>query len=140
MRGWQPRTLGPGYAPRDSAFRIPNQTGDIKLEANMEYRFPIISMLNGAVFSDLGNIWTFDRKNKETGEEVDPKGVFRTKDFYKHLAMDVGLGLRLDLDFAIIRLDLGFKTYNPATSQWTGPGEWFKKDNFELSFGIGYPF
>ena len=140
MRGWQPRTLGPGYAPRDSAFRIPNQTGDIKLEANMEYRFPIISILNGAVFSDLGNIWTFDRKNKATGEEADPRGVFRTKDFYKHLALDFGLGLRLDLDFAVIRLDLGFKTYNPATSEWTGPDKWLKKDNFEFSFGIGYPF
>ena len=140
MRGWQPRTLGPGYAPRDSAFRIPNQTGDIKLEANMEYRFPIISILNGAVFSDLGNIWTFDRKNKVTGEEADPRGVFRTKDFYKHLALDWGLGLRLDLDFAVIRLDLGFKTYNPASAQWIGPDKWLKKDNFEISFGIGYPF
>ena len=140
MRGWQPRTLGPGYAPRDSAFRIPNQTGDIKLEANMEYRFPIISVVNGAVFSDLGNIWTFDRKNKATGEEADKRGVFRSSDFYKHLALDWGLGLRVDLDFAVIRLDLGFKTYNPASSEWIGPDKWLKKDNFEISFGIGYPF
>lgn len=140
MRGWQPRTLGPGYAPRDSAFRIPNQTGDIKLEANMEYRFPIVSFLNGAVFSDLGNIWTFDRKNKTTGEEADIRGVFHAKDFYKHLALDWGLGLRVDLDFAVIRLDLGFKTYNPASSEWLGPDKWLKKDNFEISFGIGYPF
>ena len=140
MRGWQPRTLGPGYAPRDSAFTIPNQTGDIKLEANLEYRFPIASMFNGAVFTDLGNIWTFKRKAKPGETEPNPKGFFRTKDFYRHLGWDVGAGLRLDLDFAVIRLDIGFKTFNPATSEWTGPGKWFKKDNFEISFGIGYPF
>ena len=140
MRGWQPRTLGPGYAPRDSAFTIPNQTGDIKLEANLEYRFPIVSMFNGAVFTDVGNIWTFDRKGTTAEEKADPKGVFRGKDFYKHLAWDVGAGLRLDISFAVIRLDIGFKTYNPATSEWTGPGKWFKKNNFEISFGIGYPF
>ncbi|MBP5517050.1 MAG: BamA/TamA family outer membrane protein [Bacteroidales bacterium] len=140
MRGWQPRTLGPGYAPRDSAFTIPNQTGDIKLEANLEYRFPIVSMFNGAVFTDLGNVWTFKRKILPGEDGPDPRGFFRMKDFYKHLAWDVGAGLRLDLDFAVIRLDIGFKTFNPATSEWTGPGKWFKKDNFEISFGIGYPF
>ena len=140
MRGWQPRTLGPGYAPRDSAFTIPNQTGDIKLEGNLEYRFPIISMFNGAVFTDVGNIWTFDRKPKDPSETIDTRGVFRSKDFYKHLAWDVGLGLRLDLNFAVIRLDLGFKTFNPATSEWNGPDRWFKKNNYEISFGIGYPF
>ena len=140
MRGWQPRTLGPGYAPRDSAYTIPNQTGDIKLEGNLEYRFPIISMFNGAVFTDVGNIWTFERKPKDPSDVIDERGVFRGKDFYKHLAWDVGLGLRLDLNFAVIRLDLGFKTYNPATSEWSGPGKWFKKNNYEISFGIGYPF
>ncbi|MBO6223638.1 MAG: BamA/TamA family outer membrane protein [Bacteroidales bacterium] len=140
MRGWQPRTLGPGYAPRDSAFTIPNQTGDIKLEGNLEYRFPIVSMFNGAIFTDIGNIWTFDRKATSPDDVIEKRGVFRMKDFYKHLAWDVGAGLRLDLDFAVIRLDLGFKTFNPATSEWTGPGKWFKKDNFEISFGIGYPF
>ena len=97
-------------------------------------------MFNGAIFTDIGNIWTFDRKATSPDDVIEKRGVFRIKDFYKHLAWDVGAGLRLDLDFAVIRLDLGFKTFNPATSEWTGPGKWFKKDNFEISFGIGYPF
>ena len=139
MRGWQPRTLGPGSAPRDTSFTIPNQTGEIRLEGNIEYRFPIFSMFNGAVFSDVGNIWTFDRKISSS-KEIDKRGVFKFNNFYKHLALDFGVGLRLDLNFALIRLDLGFKTYNPATSKWIGPNRWLRRGNYEFSFGIGYPF
>jgi len=141
LRGWQPRTLGPGYAQLDTAWRISNQTGDIKLEANVEYRFPVFWILRGAVFTDAGNIWTFDRgKDAATGKQTDAAGIFRGKDFYKHIALDCGVGLRLDLSFALLRLDLGFKTFNPASSEWIGPGKWFKHNNFEFSFGIGYPF
>lgn len=140
MRGWQSRTLGPGSAPRDTAYTIPNQTGDIKLEANVEYRFPMFWILKGALFADAGNVWTFDHSKKLKDAEIDKRGVFRTSDFYKHIALDWGVGARLDLTFAIIRLDLGFKTFNPATSQWNGPGRWFKKNNFQFNFGIGYPF
>jgi outer membrane protein assembly factor BamA len=82
-----------------------------------------------------------------TGEKIllpenttDEAGIFRGKDFYKHIALDCGVGLRLDLSFALLRLDLGFKTFNPASSEWIGPGKWFKHNNFEFSFGIGYPF
>ncbi len=141
IRGWQPRTLGPGYAPRDSAFRIANQTGDIRLEGNIEYRFPMFWLLNGALFADIGNIWTFDRgKDPITGAVADERGVFKLSNFYKHLALGTGVGLRLDISFAIIRLDLGFKTYNPVEAKWIGPGKWFKNGNYELNFGIGYPF
>lgn len=140
MRGWQPRTLGPGYAPRDTAFTIPNQTGDIKLEANIEYRFPVMGILKGAVFTDAGNIWTFDRKNALTdGRAYDKRGMF-TRKFYKQIALDWGFGLRLDLNFALLRLDMGFKTRDPSISSWIGPDKWFKSDNYEISFGIGYPF
>lgn len=141
LRGWQPRTLGPGYAQIDTAWRISNQTGDIKLEANLEYRFPMFWILRGAVFADAGNIWTFNRgTDAATGKKTDYAGIFRGKDFYKHIALDCGLGLRLDLSFALLRLDLGFKTFNPASSEWIGPDKWFKHNNFEFSFGIGYPF
>jgi outer membrane protein assembly factor BamA len=141
LRGWQPRTLGPGYAQIDTAWRISNQTGDIKLEANVEYRFPMFWILRGALFADAGNIWTFDRgTDSATGEKTDYAGIFRGKDFYKHIALDCGIGLRLDLSFALLRLDLGFKTFDPAASAWKGPGSWFKHNNFEFSFGIGYPF
>lgn len=141
MRGWQPRTLGPGYAPRDTAFAIPNQAGDIKLEGNIEYRFPISGALKGAVFVDAGNIWTFDRKSSSLwdNEVLDKRGVFTSK-FYKQIALDWGVGIRLDLNFALLRLDLGFKTRDPAIPSWLGPNKWFKSNNYELSFGIGYPF
>lgn len=141
MRGWQPRTLGPGYSQLDTAFTISNQTGDIKLEGNIEYRFPMFWILKGAVFADAGNIWMYDRgTDKATGKKTAHESIFRFKDFYRHIALDWGLGLRMDLNFALLRLDLGFKTFNPASSSWIGPDKWFKNNNFEFSFGIGYPF
>lgn len=140
MRGWQPRTLGPGYAPRDTAFRIANQTGDIKLEANMEYRFPLFSIFNGAIFAEAGNVWTFKRTpDPASGDAYDRRGVF-DKDFYNSLAVDWGVGLRLDITFLILRLDWGFKTYDPAPQRWNGPNRWFKSGNNQLTFGIGLPF
>ena len=63
LRGWQARTVGPGLSPRDTSFVIPNQTGDMKLEANIEYRFNMFWKVAGAVFMDAGNVWTLNRKN-----------------------------------------------------------------------------
>lgn len=144
LRGWQPRTLGPGSAPRDTTFRLPNQTGDIRLEANIEYRFPMFWLLRGAIFVDAGNIWTFKRKLQPEDElskyQADSRGVFKFNNFYKHIALDWGLGLRLDITFAILRLDIGFKTYNPATSKWVKPKDYFRDNNTQISFGVGYPF
>jgi len=134
LRGWQARSVGPGFAAIDTTFSIPNQTGDIKLELNAEYRFNMFWNIEGAIFADAGNIWTF---RSESGQE---SGQFRIKDFYKSVAINWGFGARLDLDFVILRLDLGIKAHDPSRKMWVGPGDWFKADNYALQFGVGYPF
>ena len=132
MRGWQTRTLGPGRSGINTAFSIPSQTGDVKLEANVEYRLTLAGKLEGALFYDLGNVWTIDT-------EAAPEGNFG-KDFYKALAMDWGIGLRFKLSFLVARLDMGLKLYEPSADLWRGPALWFKNDGFALHFGVGYPF
>ena len=124
LRAWQARGVGPGDSPVDNSFSILNQTGDVRFEANAEYRFPLFWSFEGAAFLDVGNVWNrmdFD-------------------DFYRHLAANWGFGLRLNLGFALLRLDCGLKIYDPAAHLWSGPGRWFKKDNYGIQFGVGYPF
>lgn len=143
LRAWQARTVGPGYAQLDTAFTIPNQTGDMRLEANLEYRFPLFWAFDGAVFMDAGNVWNLKRdisKLDSSIEDINPAGIFRFNDFYKHIALDWGVGLRLNLGFALLRLDLGLKLYNPPVNEWYGPREWLRKGNYGLQFGVGYPF
>jgi Outer membrane protein/protective antigen OMA87 len=146
LRAWQARTVGPGYAQIDTTFSIPNQTGDIRLEANIEYRFPMFWKFEGAVFLDAGNVWNLKNStklsNKPIGSVIDSNndGLFKSNNFYKHLAADWGLGLRLNLGFALLRLDMGMKIYNPPTFSWMGPDDWLKKGNYGIQFGVGYPF
>ena len=145
LRAWQARTVGPGYAPEDTTFSIPNQTGDIRLEANLEYRFPLFWSFDGAVFVDAGNVWNVRRSYSEADREeissaAEQAGVFKFNTFYKHIAADWGIGLRLNLGFALLRLDWGMKIYDPPTDLWMGPGSWFKKGNYGIQFGVGYPF
>ncbi len=132
MRGWQARSLGPGRAPLNEAFIIPSQTGDVKLEANLEYRFNLFWKLEGALFGDLGNVWTLN------GSDDDP-GRF-DKDFYKTLGADWGYGVRCDLNFIVVRVDMGLKLYDPSESVWRGPSMWYRRDGFAVHFGVGYPF
>ena len=142
MRGWTPRTLGPGgslapeYLPgySDDQYRYPQQMGDIKLEANLEFRFPIWGIFHGATFLDLGNVWYM----KENGS--DPAGVFHGSTFYKQLGFNTGLGIRLDIKFAVLRLDWGIQLHNPnrpAGERWINNFKWH---NTALNFGVGYPF
>lgn len=137
LRGWAARTVGPGESQKDTTFKIPNQTGDIKLEMNAEYRFPMFWVFEGAVFADAGNVWEWEKNCFE--EEVDIK-AFKFNRFYKQIALDWGVGLRFDLKFAILRLDLGFKVFDPASQKWLGPDAWFAHGKNALQFGIGYPF
>lgn len=137
MRGWQARALGPGYSKLDESFIIPSQTGDIKLEANLEYRFKVFWKIDGALFVDVGNVWNF-KDESGTGE-----GSFRFDDFYNSLAADWGTGIRFDLDFILLRVDVGFKVRDPSLEQdlrLLGPRDWFAKDGFAIHFGVGYPF
>jgi Outer membrane protein/protective antigen OMA87 len=134
MRGWQARALGPGgVEPWSEYFLIPSQTGEFKLEANVEYRFPIVWKLEGALFWDMGNVWNL-------------KGIdwFERSGFsFDTIAADWGMGIRVNLDFILVRIDLGTKVYEPcrpADERLIGPAEWLKRDNFALHFGVGYPF
>lgn len=133
MRGWQSRALGPGSAVEDKSFSIPSQTGDVRIEANAEYRFPMVWKLAGAVFADVGNVWTLMDKDDEAG------GFGR--DFYKTLAADWGIGVRADLNFLVVRIDAGFKFRDPSgDGEWLGPRRWFRSDGYSVHFGVGYPF
>lgn len=137
LRGWQSRTVGPGLSQRDASFVIPNQTGDMKLEANIEYRFDLFWKVAGAMFIDAGNIWALKADDTDEGQA----SLFRWKDFGKSIAMNWGVGLRLDFSFLLLRLDLGMKIHDPAQSnRWINPAKWLKRNNYALHFGVGYPF
>ena len=130
MRGWQARSVGPGDEDMDNGFIIPSQTGDLKLEANAEFRFRMFWKLEGALFADVGNVWNISAITS-------PTYLFDT------LAADWGTGIRADLTFIVIRIDAGFKVYDPAKSlsvHWCDPSQWLRKNGFALHFGVGYPF
>ena len=134
LRGWRSRAVGPGDSKLNQVFIIPSQTGDFKLEANIEYRFPVVWKIEGALFAETGNVWTW--KSDNPGERL-------TGEFYKTLAADWGTGVRVDLSFIVLRLDLGFRLHDPAREpglRWVGPMGWFKSDGCALHFGVGYPF
>lgn len=127
LRGWQARSIGPGISEVDTTFSIPNQNGDMRFEANVEFRFPLFWLLRGAVFFDAGNVWL--------KHELSPKN-----NFLKGIAFNTGLGLRLDIQFVVIRFDWGIKLHDPSTSSWKNFDSWFKRGGSAFQFGIGYPF
>jgi outer membrane protein assembly factor BamA len=137
IRAWQVRSLGPGsYVPEDKKFL--NQTGDIKIEANAEYRFKLFWILEGALFLDAGNIWSFSKDDSRPGANFD----FST--FYNDIAVGTGAGFRFDFSFVLMRADMGIKLRDPwitEGSKWimaTRPYNF--KDDFTLVVAIGYPF
>jgi outer membrane protein assembly factor BamA len=136
IRAWQVRSLGPGTyrAPSDA---YPNQSSDIKLEANLEYRFRLVGFLEGALFFDAGNIWAVNQKDNRPGAQ------FQIDKFYRQFALGTGTGFRFDFTYFIFRLDLGMKLRDPSQLEGKGwiPGvRSIKTDDFTLSFAIGYPF
>ena len=109
VRGWSVRGLGPGsFRGTDGRIDFINQTGDMKLDLNLEYRTFLFWKFNGAAFIDAGNIWTLRNYAEQPG------GQFRLDKFYEQLAVAYGLGLRLNFDYFILRFDLGMKAINPA--------------------------
>ncbi|MGC4039582.1 MAG: BamA/TamA family outer membrane protein [Flavobacterium sp.] len=143
LRGFRSRSLGPGSYDGSSEVSefIPDQSGDVKLEFNTEYRGTIYKFLKGALFLDAGNIWLINK-------DIDKPGSQLTKDFYKDIAVDVGAGLRFDFNFIILRTDLAFpirKPYLPDGQRWViddvnfGSGYW-RKENLIFNLAIGYPF
>jgi hypothetical protein len=157
IRAFEARTMAPGstkvYADENAT---QTQIGDMRLEVNAEWRFPLTSLLAGALFVDAGNIWNLPRAE---GDFDDP-GFFRWNRFYREIAIGTGLGIRADFDFLIVRADVSFPLHNPympAGERWylsskTAYKSYFDTDangnliDYErphlarLSIGIGYPF
>ncbi len=137
MRAWSARSLGPGSvtAPTGTFY---NQTGDIKLEANLEYRFKLFWQLEGALFVDAGNIWSYKDDIKDA--------VFYPSTFYKQIALGTGTGFRANLGFLTLRFDFGYRLFDPAKDPkkdfrpWVPFQQKFSWQDFTLNFGIGYPF
>ena len=132
MRGWEYRMLGPGgYSGGTDYERI----GDIQMETNVEYRFTIYKFFKGALFADVGNIWTY---NNDTVTFID--GQFKFDTFYQQLAVDAGIGFRFDFQFFIFRVDAAIPLRDPALTGDKWRFEYLKFSDFRLNFGIGYPF
>ncbi len=132
MRAWRFRTLGPGsYSGSGNYERV----GDIQLEVNMEYRFPIINFLKGAFFIDAGNIWNLNASS------TFPGGEFAWSTFAKEIALDTGLGVRLDFSFFIFRVDFAIPLQDPSFpigERWRF--DYLQWKDVVINFGIGYPF
>lgn len=153
IRAWRTRELGPGSYLDTSRSVIPNTMADIKLEANLEYRFNILKLysnlkLEGALFMDVGNIWAINPKDDR------PDALFDFNKFLGEIAVGTGFGTRFDLGFFLIRLDFGFKLRDPSFSKnkWLLDNELLNSEEYRdrqdkynyrvwnLQFGIGYPF
>ena len=140
VRGWQARTLGPGtFRGVSNRLVYDLQVGDIRLDANLEYRFKVLKFLELAAFTDAGNIWTI------RDYETQPGGVFLWDQFYKQIAWSYGVGVRLDFSIFIFRVDFGVKLHDPSRinegTQWrTVPNGLGWKDDMTFHFAIGHPF
>ena len=144
MRGWQVRALGPGADEMMSLFTIPSQTGDWKIELDLEYRQKLFWKFEGALFAEAGNVWDFPVDLSDILLTDDDPIVNNYTDFWPAtIAADWGIGLRLNLDFILIRLDWGIKLYEPSRAEgkrWLSPAEWIGRNGSALHFGVGYPF
>lgn len=136
LRAFTIRSVGPGeYVAPNSVYSYLDQTGDVKFEANLEYRFNLFGSLYGAAFLDAGNIWLLkDDPNR-------PDAKFKATKFLSQLATGTGFGIRYDLDFFVLRLDLGIALHVPYD---TGKSGYYNipkfSDGLGLHFAIGYPF
>lgn len=133
VRAFRTRSLGPGTFGRDSDNNegFFDQTGNVRLEANAEYRFPIFQYLNGAVFADAGNVWN-------TKDNLDLEGDEFSSNFINELGIGAGIGLRIDIQNFVIRFDLAAPLHDPALNE--GDRWNFDIANPIFNFAIGYPF
>lgn len=136
LRAFCLRGIGPGrYSPAKTNYSYLDQMGDMKLEANLEYRFPLLPSLFGAVFVDCGNVWLMKPDSQRPG------GAISASHFARDLALGTGAGLRYDLDFLVIRFDVGVGIHAPYD---TGRSGYYNMPRFARSLGyhfaIGYPF
>lgn len=138
VRGWSVRSLGPGkYISRDGRIDFINQTGDMKLDFNVEYRAHLFWKLGMALFADAGNIWTLRNYDEQPG------GQFKFSQFLKQMAVSYGLGFRFNFDYFVLRFDMGMKAINPAYEE--GDDRFpivhpkLSRD-FAFHFAVGLPF
>lgn len=140
IRAFATRSIGPGafYNPEINYYLL--HSGDIRMELNAEYRFPLFGNLHGALFVDAGNVWEW----KDSGSDGTPveKLELRSDTFLKQISLGTGFGFRYDMDFLVIRLDVGIAIHAPWDTGKSGyyniPNFW--KDGVALHFAIGYPF
>ena len=136
IRAFTARSIGPGsFHPEESNYAYIDETGDLKLEANVEFRFPIVGNLFGATFLDAGNVWLLRPQSNRPGGEI------TLKDMWNDIALGTGFGLRYDLEFLVLRLDLGIALHVPYD---TGISNYYNiphfKDGLGLHLAVGYPF
>ncbi|MFN0035542.1 MAG: BamA/TamA family outer membrane protein [Saprospiraceae bacterium] len=145
VRAFPPRSVGPGSEVRDAVndgLNLGQYTGNVLIETSLEYRVPIGKYPELAFFVDAGNVWL------TTGSDATEASRFRFDHFYRELALGTGLGLRVNLGFFIVRLDLAFplnKPYLPIGERWVGDDLRFgskswRQDNWNWNFSFGYPF
>ncbi|MDN3688414.1 BamA/TamA family outer membrane protein [Cyclobacterium jeungdonense] len=142
IRAFRIRSLGPGSFRPDSqsTANFFDQAGDVRLEGNLEFRFPIISYLKGAIFVDAGNVWLVNENEALPGGKMG-------KDWYRELGIGAGIGLRVDIEFFVLRFDLATplrRPYSQEGERWErdfrfGDNDW-RKENLIFNFAIGYPF
>ncbi len=154
MRAWGLRKLGPGsIVDNFGTTGQPDRYGDMQLEGNIEFRFPLANVsgikINGALFTDIGNIW-YIKQNPDN--QVDKDGIFKFNNLARDLAIGTGIGFRFDFDFFVVRLDASHKVKDPSPptdkqylqNKWfgyinnTGNKDFLKGSRFQL--GISYPF
>lgn len=138
VRGWSVRSLGPGrFSGKDGRIDFINQTGDMRIDLNAELRSNLFWKFQGALFIDAGNIWTLRDYADQKG------GQFKWKSFYDEMAVAYGIGLRLNFDYFILRLDMGMKAINPdynnSKEHFPILHPVFKRD-YALHFAVGLPF
>lgn len=136
LRGFSIRSIGPGsYKVGGDRYAYMDQTGDVKIEGNIELRFPLTGSFYGAVFADAGNVWTLRNDDSRTG------GQF-TSDFIREIATDCGLGIRYDLGMFVVRFDVGIPIHDPTESRKSSyyniSGSFFGNLGYHLA--VGYPF
>lgn len=135
LRGFSIRGIGPGvFNPGSTKYSYMDRTGDVKLEANIEWRFPLSGDFNAALFADAGNIWTMRNEESRKG------GQFGTS-FIRQLATDCGFGVRYDFGMILVRFDVGVPVHDPAESgkgYYNITGSFFGNLGYHLA--VGYPF
>ena len=136
IRAFPVRSIGPGrFRSEEKRWRYVEETGDVKFQANLEWRMRIWGNLHGAVFLDAGNVWLLHE------DDYREDALLKMNNFFRQMAVGTGVGVRYDLDYFVIRLDWGFGLHVPYQTDRSG---WFNIPSFKqgnsLHLAIGYPF